>query len=115
MQVLGMIIDRMMIVKAPRMTGFDSTFIARVNSFKAEMGRIPDVKGVTSASRVAGEEMSRSFDVHRLDDSRTHLVMRNMGADPDFIRVYGIKLLAGGPLTMRIIMPIITSCTMSGQ
>ncbi len=98
-QELGMNIDRMMIVKAPRMTGFDSTFIARVNSFKAEMGRIPDVKGVTSASRVAGDEMSRSFDVHRLDDNNgTHLVMRTVGADPDFIGVYGIKLLAGRAL-----------------
>jgi putative ABC transport system permease protein len=98
-QELGMNIDQMMIVKPPMLISFDSTFMARENSFKAEMERIPDVKGVTSSNRVAGDEMGRAFDVHRAEDnSGAHLAMRNMGVDPDFIRVYGIRLLAGRAL-----------------
>ncbi|HLK27060.1 MAG TPA: ABC transporter permease [Puia sp.] len=95
-QELGMNIDQMLIIKAPVLSDFDSSFIARENSFKQEVREIANVKGVATSNRIAGDETSRAFDLHRTDDnSGNKFTVRNMGADFNFINVYGIKLLAG--------------------
>lgn len=99
-QELGMNIDQMIIVKPPILSNFDSSFMARENSFKQEIRQIANVKGVATSNTVAGNEMSRDFDIHRTDDnSGNHYTLRRMGADYDFINVYGIKLLAGRNLS----------------
>jgi putative ABC transport system permease protein len=95
-QELGMNISQMLIIKPPVLSGFDSSFMARENSFKEEVKQIASVNGAATSGRMAGEEMGRAFNVHRSDDnSGNHFTIRNMGADYDFINVYGIKLLAG--------------------
>jgi putative ABC transport system permease protein len=54
------------------------------------------VVAASSSSRVPGDELGRTFDVHRTDvNSKDHFTVRNMGAGYDFIKLYGIKLLAG--------------------
>ncbi|HVX52806.1 MAG TPA: ABC transporter permease, partial [Chitinophagaceae bacterium] len=99
-QSLGMNIDQMLIIKPPMLMGFDSSFIQRVNSFKQAAEQIPGVAGAASISTEAGRELSRAFDVHRTDDaSGNHYTVRNMGADADFLSVYGIKLLSGRNFT----------------
>ncbi|MEO6550021.1 MAG: FtsX-like permease family protein, partial [Ferruginibacter sp.] len=99
-QELGMNISQMLIVKPPFLSNFDSTFIARQNNFREELKKIPAVKGATTSSRIAGQKMGRSFNVHRADDnSGNHFTIRNMGADHDFLQVYEIKLLAGRNFT----------------
>jgi len=99
-QELGMNINQILIVKPPLLSTFDSAFMARENSFKQEVRQIANVTGVTTSNRVAGNEMSRAFDVHRTDDnSGNKYTVRQMGADYDFIDVYNIKLLAGRKLT----------------
>jgi putative ABC transport system permease protein len=99
-QELGMNINQVVIIDPPAMTDFDSSFIARVNSFKEETKKIASVKAVATSQTVAGNEMGRSFDVHRADDnSGNNLTLRNMGADYDFINLYNIKLLAGRNLS----------------
>jgi len=95
-QELGMNIDHMLVIKPPMLTDFDSAFIAKENSFKMDIRQIANVKGVTTCNRIAGDELGRAFNVHRSDDtSGNHYTMRNMGADDDFLNVYGIKLLTG--------------------
>jgi len=95
-QELGMNIDQMLVIKPPVLNSFDSSFMATENSFKDEVRQIANVKGITATNRIAGDEMGRAFNVHRADDSSgNNFTMRNMGADYDFINVYGIKLLAG--------------------
>ena len=95
-QQLGMNINQMLIVKAPSLSSFDSSFIIKENSFKEEVKKISGVTGASTSGRLAGDEMSRAFNVHRSDDNTgATLAMRNMGADADFINVYQIKLLAG--------------------
>jgi putative ABC transport system permease protein len=95
-QELGMNIDQMLVIKPPVLNSFDSAFMATENSFKDEVKQIANVKGITATNRIAGDEMGRAFNVHRADDtSENNFTMRNMGADYDFINVYGIKLLAG--------------------
>ncbi len=99
-QELGMNISQMLIVKPPMLSDFDSGFIARENSFKQEIRKIANVKGVATSNRIAGDEMGRAFNVHRADDvSGNHFTVRNMGADFDFINLYDIKLLAGRNLS----------------
>lgn len=95
-QDLGMNIDQMLIVKPPVLEGFDSTFMIRENSFKDAVKQIANVKGITATNRIAGSEMGRAFNVKRVaDNSENHYTLRNMGADYDFLNVYGIKLLTG--------------------
>ncbi len=95
-QDLGMNIDQMLIVKPPMLMDFDSTFMARENSFKEEVKQIANVRGATTSNRVAGDELGRAFNVHRSDDnSGNHFTVRNTGGDYDFLQVYGIKLLDG--------------------
>ncbi len=95
-QELGMNISQVLIVKPPMLSDFDSTFIVKTNSFKEEVKQIAHVKGVTTSNRIAGDELGRSFKVHRTDDnSGNHFTVRNMGGDYDFLKVYGIKLITG--------------------
>jgi putative ABC transport system permease protein len=95
-QDLGMNLSQVLIVKPPILTEFDSSFISHENSFKAELNQVPGVIGVASSNRVAGDELGRTFNVHRTDNnSETKITMRNMGVDYNFLKLYGIPLLAG--------------------
>jgi len=101
-QELGMNIDHILIVKPPFLTDFDSTFIQRENAFKHEIKQITGIAGAATSNRIAGNEMGRTFNVHRADDnSGDHYTLRNMGVDFDFIDVYGIKLIAGRKFEAR--------------
>jgi putative ABC transport system permease protein len=100
-QELGMNINQVVVVKAPRLNDFDSAFMAKENSFKQELRNIAHIRGATTSNRIAGDEMSRAFNVHRSDDnSGKYYTVRTMGADFDFLDVYGIKLLAGRKLSV---------------
>jgi len=95
-QQLGLNINQVVVVKAPTLTAWDSTFISRQNTFKEEVRRIANVQGVAATSQVAGNELGRSFNVRRESAPSTeHFTMRNMGASKEFIDVYDIKLVAG--------------------
>jgi putative ABC transport system permease protein len=101
-QELGMNMDQMLIVKPPKLTDWDSTFITKENSFKEDLKHIPGVVGAATADRVAGNEMGRVFNAHRSDDnSGNHFTMRSMGIDFNYINLYKIKLLAGRNFELR--------------
>jgi len=98
-QELGMNIDHMLIVKPPVLTGWDSSFIQRENDFKNELKQIPGVTGAATAGRLPGNEMSRVFNVRRLDDrTNSKYTMRWMGIDHDYMGLYNIKMVAGRDL-----------------
>ncbi len=95
-QELGININQVLVVKPPVFSNFDSSFMAKENSFKEELKQIVNIQGATTSNRIAGDEMGRAFNVHRSDDnSGNKFTARNIGVDFDFINVYGIKLLAG--------------------
>ncbi|HXL56424.1 MAG TPA: FtsX-like permease family protein, partial [Chitinophagaceae bacterium] len=95
-QNLGFNMSQMLIVKGPQLTGWDSTFIGRENSFTAEVKQIPNVFGSANSGRLPGDELGRSFNVRRSDaPSETHFTVRNNNISSDFIDLYKMKLLAG--------------------
>jgi putative ABC transport system permease protein len=95
-QELGMNIDQMLMIKGPSLTAWDSTFIPKANSLREEIKQLPNVKGVASTNRPLGNEMGRSFHVHRVGaDPNINYVVRNYGVSHEFIDVYGIKLISG--------------------
>ncbi|HUX85243.1 MAG TPA: ABC transporter permease [Chitinophagaceae bacterium] len=95
-QKLGMNLDQVIAVRSPALTPWDSTFLERANTFKAEAGRLPRVKGVSFANRLPGTEMGRDFDIHRLGgDPGVHLTSRVNLVDENYLKVYQIRLLQG--------------------
>jgi putative ABC transport system permease protein len=95
-QNLGMNLSQILVIKAPVLTGWDSTFISKENSFKNELEQLPDVKGTSVIDRTPGVEMARAFDVHRTGiNTENKLSMRHASIDADFVNVFGVKLLAG--------------------
>jgi len=97
---LGFDMNQMLLIRSPKLTEFDSTFIDKVNSFKEELKQFSFVKGATSSWNVPGGETGRSFNVRRLDSaSTTRYTMRHTGVDYDFINTYDIKLIAGRNFT----------------
>ncbi len=95
-QNLGFNMSQMLIVKGPQLTGWDSTFIEKENSFTAEVKQIPNVLGSANSGRLPGDELGRSFNVRRSDaPGETHFTVRNNNISSDFIDLYKMKLLAG--------------------
>lgn len=95
-QQLGMNISQVMVIRPPQLTDFDSSFIIRENSFKQDIKKIPGVKGATTSSSTAGDELGRAFDFKRVGGNNDiHFTVRNMGVDTDYLGVYEMKLLAG--------------------
>jgi len=85
-----------MVVRAPSLTNWDSTFITRVNSFKEELKQISHVKGATTSWNVPGGDIGRSFNVRQVDSATTNqFTVRHTSVDYGFLDVYGIKLIAG--------------------
>jgi putative ABC transport system permease protein len=95
-QDLGINLSKVLIVKPPVLTEFDSSFISHENSFKSELTQNPGIIVASTSNRVAGDEIGRVFNVHRTDkNTDVHLSMRNLGADYNFLTLYDIPLLAG--------------------
>lgn len=97
---LGFNMDQMLIIKPAILTGWDSTFIDRTNNFKEEIKALPGVKSVATSWRVPGGELGRTFNVRRTGASDgDRYTMRHVGVDYDFMKAYGIKVLAGRDFT----------------
>ena len=95
-QHLGYDLSQVLIIKSPKLTSWDSTFISKENSLQEEIKQIPHVKGVANSWNIAGEEVGRDFDLSRTgNNSEPHYTTRKMGISAEFINVYDIKLLAG--------------------
>jgi putative ABC transport system permease protein len=93
---LGFNMDQIMVVRAPSLTNWDSTFISRVNSFKEEIKQIAHVKGAATSWNTPGGDIGRSFNVRQVDSAATNqFTVRHTSVDYDFLDVYGIKLIAG--------------------
>jgi putative ABC transport system permease protein len=99
-QELGMNMDQVLVVKAPALTNWDSTFIGRENNLMHELRQIPGVSGAAASWNTFGGETGRSFNIRRAgQDNTIHYTMRNNGISMGWLDLYKIKLLAGRDYT----------------
>jgi putative ABC transport system permease protein len=99
-QKLGVNIDQMLVVNGPVFVKRDTTFVTRTNAFVSELDQIPGVKNVATSFWVPGNEMGRNFGIRASDgDPNTHFTMRFDGVSQDYIKTYGMQLLAGRNFT----------------
>jgi putative ABC transport system permease protein len=93
---LGVHIDRMMVVKAPELIAWDSTFMERVETYKHALRQISGVVSATTSNQVPASRLGRTFNV-RLSTQplETRYTMSVMDVNYDFMDTYGIRLLAG--------------------
>ncbi len=93
---LGFNMEQMLIVNAPSLTQFDSTFLDRVNSFKEDLKTLSQVKGAATSWNVPGGDVGRSFNVRQADSATTNkFTLRHTSVDYDFMPLYGVKIIAG--------------------
>jgi putative ABC transport system permease protein len=99
-QELGMNIDRVLVVRPPNLTSWDSTFISRMNSMTHELTEIRGIQGAATSWNVMGGETGRSFNVRRLDqDNTVRYTMRHNAISMGWLGLYKIKVIAGRDYT----------------
>jgi len=99
-QKLGVNIDQMLVVNGPSFVHQDTTFVTRTNALVAELDQIPGVKNAATSFWVPGNEMGRNFGIRSSDgDPNTHFTMRYDGVSRDYLKTYGMQLLAGRNFT----------------
>jgi putative ABC transport system permease protein len=93
---LGMNIQNIMIVRAPVLTSWDSTFIERVENYKHELKQISGIISAATSSRLPGDRLGRGFGFRLSDQpSSSHYTMSFLGADYDFFDTYGVSIISG--------------------
>ncbi len=95
-QTLGVNIDQKLIVSPP-MVWNDSTFLLQLTAFKEELLGHSSIHGVSVSSAVPGDAVRWNAGGITLlgADVSTGKQYRVIGADYDYMNVYGLKLLAG--------------------
>lgn len=99
---LGIDIDNTMVVYGPQLTEWDSTFISRLDQFKATLERQSGIDFVTTSSRTTGAKMGRIFQLRSGNIAQEMDLTANfIQIDHDFTEVYGLDLLAGRDLGLE--------------
>jgi len=97
-QSLGINIDQTLVIPRPQV-GIDSTFLQRITAFKQELQQIPSIEHITVSTSIAGEPVSWNAGGIKLvgQDETKQKQYRVIGVDYDYIKTYGLKVIAGRP------------------
>jgi len=99
-QELGININQTLVIKGEGSGLTDSAYQHIYQSFKQELLKSKDVKSITASSDVMGEEILWSTDWLRLGSGSKQVVnLFHLGVDYDFLKNYGLKLVAGRPFS----------------
>lgn len=95
-QSLGISIDQMLVVK-PTVVNNDSTFLSRMNAFKESLFQHTAVGSISVSTTIPGQPVGWNAGGIRLvgADENTQKQYRVIGVDYDFIKTYGMKIIAG--------------------
>ncbi|MDP4284459.1 MAG: ABC transporter permease [Bacteroidota bacterium] len=95
-QSLGINIDQTLVVSAP-VVGIDSTYLPKMTAFKEELGQNTSIKNITISTSIPGEAVAWNAGGIKLvgSDESTQKQYRVIGVDYDYLRTYGLKLIAG--------------------
>ena len=92
---LGINIANTIVVEGPE-TPWDSTFIARIETYKNELTSIPGVINATTSNNIPSARLGRSFNIRLTDQpSSANVTMSFMGIDHNFFDTYNVPLVAG--------------------
>jgi putative ABC transport system permease protein len=95
-QPLGANINQTLVLRGAASSLGDSAYRDAFQSFKGEVLRVRGVGSMTASSSIMGEEILWSTDWYRMDESSHQAVnLFHLGVDEDFVRDYGLKILAG--------------------
>lgn len=93
---LGIDLGKILVVRSPERTPYDSTFVSRVESFKDRLTQINGVASAATSGPLPGRRLGRTFDIRLKDGTGTeHYTMSQFQCDYDFFDTYKIPLLAG--------------------
>lgn len=95
-QDLGLNIDQIVTVNPPELSGFDSTFIDRMNTLKTELNRHPSIKMAATSSRAPGDRMGRIFQIRKAGEEEGQTYTSNfLNVDYNYATTYGLEPLEG--------------------
>jgi len=95
-QSLGINIDQTLVVKPPAVVT-DSTYMQNMSAFKDALNQQTGIKGVTISTSIPGEPVGFNAGGIKLvgTDESTQKQYRVIEMDHDYMKQYGIKLIAG--------------------
>lgn len=95
-QELGMNIDQTLVIPPP-IVGVDSTFLQKITAFKQELEQESSVKNITVSTSIPGEAVNWNAGGIKLvgADEHTQKQYRVIGVDYDYLKTYGLKIVAG--------------------
>ena len=95
-QSLGLNIDQTLVIPPP-IVGIDSTFLQKMTAFKQELQQKASVRNITVSTSIPGEPVGWNAGGIKLvgqDESKSKQY-RVIGVDYDYIKTYGLKIIAG--------------------
>jgi putative ABC transport system permease protein len=95
-QSLGINIDQTLVVPPP-IVGIDSTFLQKMTAFKQVLAQQSSIKDITVSTSIPGEAVQWNAGGIKLvgADESTQNQYRVIGVDYDYMKTYGLKLIAG--------------------
>ncbi|MEI9807077.1 MAG: ABC transporter permease [Bacteroidota bacterium] len=95
-QSLGLNIDQTLVTTAP-IVGIDSTYLQKMTAFKEAVKQEAAVKSIAISTSIPGDAVGWNAGGIKLvgSDEATQKQYRVIGIDYDFIKMYGLKLIAG--------------------
>ena len=95
-QSLGLNIDQTLVVQPP-VVGVDSTYMQKLTAFKQELARESNIGNVTVSTSIPGEPVGWNAGGIKLvgADESTQQQYRVIGVDYDYLKLYGLKMIAG--------------------
>jgi putative ABC transport system permease protein len=97
-QDVGLDIDQILTVDGPRQTGFDSTFISKMDAFRRHLQRNPHIKSTATSNRTLDENRhGRIFRIKKTSDNSAveQFTSSFIFAGPSFAETYKLESLAG--------------------
>ena len=93
-QDLGVDINKTLVIKGPGIT--DSTYVKKMESFKAEALRITGIKNMSASTNVPGDEIFWANGIKRLVGGPENSISGyTVGIDNDYIPAFSLRLAAG--------------------
>ncbi|MBT1686925.1 ABC transporter permease [Dawidia soli] len=92
---LGMVIDNTVVVSAPELATWDSSFVQRVEDYKHALLQVDGVESAATSGNLPGDRLARGFDLHLKEQTSAKYTMSYLGADHHFVTTYHVSLAAG--------------------